>query len=375
MRSVLAVRIAVFSLAFLAVTGTVTSAVRTFVVPRGVPVALSRAVFVVLRRLFTLSMKQKSYDELDRRLAFYAPTALLVLPSVWLTTVLFAFAAMTWSVDQDGAWAAIETSGSSLFTLGFRHPASRVTTVISFVEAAVGLALLALLITYLPTIYGAFSRREGFVSLLEGRAGSPPWAVALLVRSERIGLDQRADELFERGELWFSDIEESHTSLGSLAFFRSPQPAHAWVTAAGTMLDAAALSLSAIRRPDDPHAQLCIRSGYLCLRRIADFFDIEHDDDPSPDDPISITRDEFDDALRQLEAAGTPIEPDRDQAWRDFSGWRVNYDTVLLQLANLTMAPTAPWTSDRSAIDHREAVLRLRLGRRRHPGEKAKPPS
>jgi hypothetical protein len=35
-------------------------------------------------------------------------------------------------------------------------------------------------------------------------------------------------------------------------------------------------------------------------------------------------------------------------AWRGFAGWRVNYDTVLLALAALTMAPEAPWSSDHS---------------------------
>jgi hypothetical protein len=41
------------------------------------------------------------------------------------------------------------------------------------------------------------------------------------------------------------------------------------------------------------------------------------------------------------------LKRDRDQAWRDFNGWRVNYDTVLLALAAITMAPPAPWSSDR----------------------------
>ena len=68
-------------------------------------------------------------------------------------------------------------------------------------------------------------------------------------------------------------------------------------------------------------------------------------------DPISIGRDEFDGMYEVLAAAGVPLIADRAQAWRDFAGWRVNYDTVLLQLAALTMAPYAPWVSDRSAID------------------------
>jgi len=75
---------------------------------------------------------------------------------------------------------------------------------------------------------------------------------------------------------------------------------------------------------------------------------IPYDPDPAPDDPISIAREEFDDLCRRLEDAGVPLIDDRDQAWRDFAGWRVNYDVVLVQLAGLVMAPYAPWSSDRS---------------------------
>jgi hypothetical protein len=49
-----------------------------------------------------------------------------------------------------------------------------------------------------------------------------------------------------------------------------------------------------------------------------------------------------------MAAAGVPLKADHDQAWRDFAGWRVNYDAALIGLAALTMAPEAPWSSDRS---------------------------
>ena len=114
------------------------------------------------------------------------------------------------------------------------------------------------------------------------------------------------------------------------------------------MLDSAAVQLSVVDIPWEPHAALCLRAGYLSLRRIADFFGIPYDDDPGPDDPISIARDEFDDACRQLAEVGVPLKADREQAWRDFKGWRVNYDEVLVNLAGLSMAPYAPWSSDRS---------------------------
>jgi len=43
---------------------------------------------------------------------------------------------------------------------------------------------------------------------------------------------------------------------------------------------------------------------------------------------------------------GVPLKDDRDLAWQDFAGWRVNYDTVLLALCLLTTAPYRPWSSD-----------------------------
>jgi hypothetical protein len=59
-----------------------------------------------------------------------------------------------------------------------------------------------------------------------------------------------------------------------------------------------------------------------------------------------------------------PLVADRDQAWRDFNGWRVNYDRVLIALAGLVMAPPAPWSSDRSVRDWRPraSIRELRRG-------------
>jgi len=107
-----------------------------------------------------------------------------------------------------------------------------------------------------------------------------------------------------------------------------------------------------------------VRAGYLALRAIGDFYGVPYDPDPAPTDPISIARDEFEDAYAELASAGVPLRPDREQAWRDFAGWRVNYDTVLLALAALTVAPYAPWSSDRS-LRFRARALRGRSTRRR----------
>jgi hypothetical protein len=161
-------------------------------------------------------------------------------------------------------------------------------------------------------------------------------------------------------ERWFVEVEESHTSNASLPFFRSQHPERSWITAAGCILDTAALRASVFDLPRTYRAELCVRTGYLTLRRLADLFDIAYDADPAPGDPISVTRGEFDELWARLAAEGAPLRSDQDQAWRDFSGWRVNYDEVLVVLCGLIVAPAAPWSSDRGRTSYRPPMRRRR---------------
>lgn len=344
-------RLAAFAAGAALVVGTLVSVIRTFILPRSAPDLLSRLVFLVIHRLFLIRLRwARSYIEKDEVLAFFAPVSLLALLPMWYVTVLLGYLLAYWALGTE-VYKAFQLSGSSIFTLGSAGVDDLPRTMLSFSEAALGLVLVALLIAYLPTIYAAFSRREADVTLLEVRAGSPPSAVELLERYWRIhGVDQLGP-LWQAWEAWFADVEESHTSLPVLVFFRSPRPEHSWITAAGAVLDAASLTLSAVDIPSDPRAALCIRAGYIALRRISDFFSISYDAAPDPGDPISITREEYDAACRELASKDIPLKRDAEQAWRDFNGWRVNYDAVLLGLAGMTMAPYASWSSDR-AMSH-----------------------
>lgn len=344
----IALRIAVSVVCVVTIVRTVLSAVRTFVVPRDEAVALSRLLFRLSRSMFTfLASRQRDDKALHRIMRLYAPLTLLTLPGAWLLLVFASFAGVFWALDATSWRDAVDLSGSSLFTLGFAHPSGFGMRLLVFAEAILGFGLLTLLITYLPTIYDAYQRRERQVALLEVRAGAPPSAVEMLRRFQIIGMLGDTAELWGDWEKWFVDLEESHVSMGALALFRSGRANQSWVTAAGTVLDGAALLLSAVDVPYEPRAALCVRSGFLALREIADYYDIDHDPNPGPSDPISIERGEFDRVLDQLAQTGVPLHADRDAAWRDFAGWRVNYDTVLLALAALTDAPSAPWTSDR----------------------------
>ena len=183
-----------------------------------------------------------------------------------------------------------------------------------------------------------------------------------LVRAHRTGFLLDMDGFWEQWMTWFTEVAETHTSYAALVFFRSPHPHRNWVTAAGAVLDTASVRLSVLDIPWSPAAPLCIRSGYVALREIAGFFGVDYDVDPEPDAPISIARDEFDEVYDDLAAAGLPVKADREQAWRDFAGWRVNYDQVIHALAAIVIAPYAPWISDRSPTN---PPPHHRLGRRR----------
>jgi hypothetical protein len=362
---VIVARVLAFIVGTAIVTGTVASAVKTVVMPRAEPVLLTRWVFVSLRKPFDWAVhKQDDWNDADRIMARFAPFAMVLLPGVWVIVTIFGFIPVYWALGVDVPRDAFIQSGSSLLTLGFAFDHHGPTVAVTFLEATLGLGLVALLISFLPTIYQQFSRREVLVSQLDTRAGTPPSPLALFRRAERIGWVDQLDDLWLDWERWFVEIEESHTSYPALPFFRSPRAERSWITAAGAVLDSAALRASTLDQPRSWQAQLCLRSGYLALRSIAGVYDIEFEPDPQPDDAISVTREEFDAVVDDLLAVGVRVKDDRDQAWRDFSGWRVNYDGPLLALCGLVMAPMAPWSSDRS-VHYRQRLLngRLRNGR------------
>lgn len=355
----------VFVVGLWLVAWTLLSAIRTVVLPRGAHSAITRAVFVTVGVPFRWAANERrTFSDRDRVMALYAPVSLMMLPGIWLVMVTAGYTLMFWALGGRSFTEAFHFSGSSITTLGFVPADTFADHAFAFTEAAMGLLLVALLITYLPALYSSFSKREALVALLEVRAGKPPSATEFLQRHHAIGWLQTMRETWFAWELWFAEIEESHSSFPALVFFRSPDPGRSWITAAGTVLDSASLTLACVRDVEQGPPGVCIRSGYLSLRTIAEFFGVDHDPDPGPSDPISITRAEFDETWAVFERAGIPLKSDQDQAWLDFSGWRVNYDSVLLNLAEVTMAPVAPWVSDRSAPGYRRPRVRFFFGRK-----------
>jgi hypothetical protein len=326
---------------------TVSGAIRSFVLPRNESVRLNAFVFAGVRALFNFAARHaRNYAHRDRILAHYAPVGLVALPIGWLALVGLGYTGIYWALGVDGFAKSYELSGSSLLTLGTAKENNLVVNIFTYSEATLGLLLLTLLISYLPTIYQAFSRRETVVAQLELRAGQPASARGLL---SWLGHDRdftNDDAQWLVWEQWFVEIDESHTSLPVLAFFRSPQAGRSWVTAAGLILDAANLLFSALDVPHTRQVELTFTAGCLALNRVHRFFDHKSETQPaelrSDTEQVAAApgRHEFALAWQQLRAAGLPLRAEEEAAWQHYHERRQRYAQAFDFLSQLLMAPT-----------------------------------
>ena len=323
---------------------TLSAAIRSFVLPRNEVVHLNIWVFRGIRAIFEGAARlANTYGRRDSIMAHYAPVGLVALPVVWLTLISIGYTALFWAVGVGNLKTCYELSGSSLLTLGTAKTYGLWLNMLTYSEATIGLLLLTLLISYLPTIYQAFSRREITVARLELRAGTPASAYVLLSWLNNSGAVDDDDPQWELWEQWFIEIEESHTSLPILTFFRSPQPGRSWVTAGGLILDTANLLLSAVDVPQPKQVQLTLKAGCLALNRVYRFFEGETNTKPldiPANAPVADPgRTDFDHACDEMAASGLPLRADRDAAWAQYRELRTRYGTALDFLARLTMAP------------------------------------
>ena len=134
-------------------------------------------------------------------------------------------------------------SGTTFFTLGLGDvtPHTSAERIMAVFESGLGLGFLALIISYLPVIYQAFSRREVSIVLLDARAGSPPTAAELLSRHGGQHGVQAIQVLLQDWERWSAELLESHISYPVVAYFRSQHSNESWLAALTAILDTTAL--------------------------------------------------------------------------------------------------------------------------------------
>jgi hypothetical protein len=339
----------VFGLALIFLTWS--SVIRSLIVPRGLSSSLSSAITHTGKKLFIfLANRFETYEAKDKVLAMEAPAILLAQLFTWLMFLVVGFGLMLWPLIDNYFGQAMLESGSSVFTLGFASTHNAGPTVIHFAAAMSGLIVVALQIGYLPTLYGAFNRRETVVTILQSRGGAPAWGPEILTRHQMSGLTGDLSHLYSEWERWSADVVESHTNYPILILFRSPHPLRSWVLGLLAVLDAAALQLALQPAAAPIEARLCLRMGFSCFRHIADYLNIPYDPDPLPSDPIELTFEEFVGGIERMTDFDFPMERTPEEAWPHFKGWRVNYESIAYKLSDLIVAPPGPWSGLRNHL-------------------------
>jgi hypothetical protein len=202
--------------------------------------------------------------------------------------------------------------------------------------------------------------------MLESRAGAPAWGPEVLARHELVGITDTLPDFYASWEMWAAEVAESHTTYPVLLLFRSPEPWFSWLVGLIAVLDGAAMHLALAPDTASSQARLCLRMGFTALNRIATTLGWEVDPDPDPEGEINLSFEEFEDAVRMLQGVGFTLERTAEEAWPDFRGWRVNYETVAYRLADRLTAPPAPWSGNRRHI--RSGPVEPRRPPQRRPG-------
>lgn len=216
-----------------------------------------------VRRVESRRFREQAYS-------VYGPLSLLMLIVVWALMLVVAFGLIYYGMGapfndalHPSSWLGklrdcLYVSGTTLFTLGLGDvtPSTHLARAAMVAESGVGLAFVALVIGYVPVLYGAFSRREVAVALLDARAGSPPTAGELLARHAFDGGHQALAELLEEWERWAAEMLESHVSYPILCYYRSQHDNQSWLSAITAVLDTCALLITTVEGPSTRQAQL-----------------------------------------------------------------------------------------------------------------------
>jgi hypothetical protein len=291
-------------------------------------------------------------------LSIFGPLALLGLVGLWATGLVVGFALLLWGIqgpiagttaDEDFG-TLVYLSGTTFFTVGFGDvtPTSGIGRALAVIEGGTGFGFLAVVISYLPTIFGAAARREATITLLDARAGSPPTAVGLLSRT---GPDPAALVLqLREWEQWAADLLETHLSYPILAFFRSQHERQSWLAALVVILDVSALVHVGMTANGQPISSRQARLTFAMARHVVgDLCQILNaPPDLSPGDRLTSAG--WEQVRRLLAAHGLELaEPDRAQ--QHLGAMRALYEPYVAALAERTLLTLPPWAPAEDATD------------------------
>jgi hypothetical protein len=287
-------------------------------------------------------------------LSVYGPLSLLAIFTLWAILLIVGFGLLIYARrGAHSGGASLETclylSGSTFFTLGMGDvtPQSTLERVLAVAESGLGFGFLALVLSYLPVIYQAFSRREVSIVLLDARAGSPPTAAELLRRHVGPHGLEELQKLLHEWERWSAEILESHVSYPVVSYFRSQHNNESWVGALAAILDTSALLISGV---EDACARQARLTFAICRHTVVDLAQVfsAAPDHKMPDRlPASeLTR------LRSLLAQSGLQLRDTPESNKKLAHLREMYEPYLQALSAFLYMELPPWILAKEITDN-----------------------
>ena len=336
---------------------------QSVVTPR--PVAGRLRISRYANRLLWAGCRWLAHKERDARrrealLGSFGPAMVLVFLGLWLLLLVLGYGLL---IDSMGGElrphpadfaTALYVAATSLLTIGFGDfvATEGPGRLVLLAAGATGLGVLALVVTFLFSLYGAFQRREVAVVTLEASAGAPPSGVTLLETYGLAGIVDELPKLFQRWQESAAEILDSHLAFPILAYFRSSHDNDSWVSSVGAVLDATTLVLTTV---DGPGSQMTrgvkgwakLSRAVLghCVEDMVIYFRL-------PDERrAGVELEEYREARARLERAGYQLRPEAD-AWEAFRRMRAEYAGRVDALAEYWVSPPALWIGDRALLKH-----------------------
>jgi len=285
-------------------------------------------------------------------LGYFGPLSLLLLIGFWALALVLAFAMVQWAagsaLSSPEGPSTFRTdlyfSGTTFFTLGLGDiiPQTSVARVLSVVEAGTGFGFLALIIAYLPTLYGAFSQREINISLLDARAGSPPTASELLRRHGAERIQNGLAHYLRDWENWSGQLMETHVTYPFLCFFRSQHDNQSWVAAFTAILDTCALLIAYGEGETKWQAQLTFAISRHAVADLAQIFYI----DARVPEVNRLPPEDLPKVRRLVIDCGVAASADLELGDAKLKELRLLYEPYLNGLSKLLLMPLPPWGVD-----------------------------
>ncbi|MFY9614812.1 MAG: hypothetical protein WAT58_05380 [Candidatus Dormiibacterota bacterium] len=336
--------------------------------------SISRYTIRPIWRLWrAVGNRSTSITKREAILGIFAPAAIVILLVVWILLEILSYALLVHALRADFTpqprfFGAVYVAASSLFGVGQSgyipsgHGGRMVVPAIN----ATGLGTVALVITFLFSLYGSFQKREALVVTLDARAGAPPSGVTLLETHAKYQMLDRLPQLFLDWERWSAEVLDSHLAYPILTYFRSSHDNESWISALGAVLDATALLLATHDHVPVGSAKMMHAMGTHLVEDLSYRFGLENDGS------VMVERQEFEDARRRLMAVGLPIHDD-ESGWESFSRMRSQYASRLNAMAQLWASPPAQWIGDRSSLLFHDRHSHQEVARENQPAEQPAP--